>query len=148
MSVSFSSNPDAAASGPVNPANYRVRSENNGDKGDSRSQKYYTDVFNMGPDSYGPEEEFEGMYLLGMIIGFIVTGFFMIFGVIVIVRDEILRHKRFEMDLEKVKNTLRTTYNVSAGMMGTFATEFRDREAARGKKKDAEAERKALQEIN
>ena len=143
--LSFSSTPTPTA----NPENYRIRSENNGNKGDSRSQKYYTEVFNMAPDSYGPEEEFEGMYLLGMIIGFIVTGFFMIFGFIVIVRDEVLRHKKFEEDLEKEKKKLTSdTYGVSSGMMATFAAEFRDKEAARGKAVDAEAERKALQEIN
>lgn len=81
--------------GSADPSSYLIRSENNGNKADSRSKKYYTDVFNMASDSHGASDEFEGMYLVGLIIGFITTGFFVIFGAIVIVKDEVDRHKKF-----------------------------------------------------
>lgn len=135
--------------GVVDPASYRIRSENNGDKGDSRSTKYYTEVFNMSPETYGPEEEFEGMYLIGMILGFVTTGLFMIFGFIAIVRDECKRHEDFKANVEKEKNKLTAVpYSMDASQMRILDKEFRDREESRGKAVDVEKERRELAEIN
>lgn len=135
--------------GTIAPSSYRIRSTNNGDKEDSRSIKYYTDVFNMGPDSYGPEEEFEGMYLIGMILGFVTTGLFMIFGFIKIISDECKRHTTFKDNVEKEKKKLTgAPYNCDASTMTQYGKEFKDKENNLGKKVDAEKERRELAEIN
>ncbi len=58
-----------------------------GDKGDSKS-KTYTEVFNQAKDSHASPPTFEGGYQLGLILGFITTGAFMIFAVSTLIYDE------------------------------------------------------------
>jgi hypothetical protein len=104
---SFQSRPDevVSANTVADPNMFPMRSENNGNAIDSRS-KYYTNVFNMGPETHGEQEEFEGMYLIGTILGFVTTGLFMIFGFIVIVADEVKRHETYSSDIAKLKKKL------------------------------------------
>ena len=63
------------------------RSLHEGNKSDSRS-KYYTLSFNLAPNTHGEPEEFEGAYLYGLILGFIATIGFIIFGFSAIIFDE------------------------------------------------------------
>ena len=127
---------------------FPIVSQNNGDAGDSRSQ-YYTNVFNMGPETHGEQEEFEGMYLIGMILGMVTTGLFMIFGVIVILRNEVKRHYEYSDDVQKAKNKLTgKQFECSVSDMNAYAKEFKDKELSRGKAVDAEEERRRLAEIN
>ena len=82
-------------------------------KADTRATKYFTDVFNVAPNTHGEAPTFEGTYLAGIIVGFLVTGGFLIFGFTAIVWDECKRHEDFKKQLVKDENTLRNTHHVS-----------------------------------
>ena len=84
----------------------RGRALHNSEKGDSRATKYFTDFFNVSKNTHGEAPEFEGAYLVGMILGFLVTGGFMIFGVTTLILDEIKRHKDFKKLLLKDESAL------------------------------------------
>ena len=119
-----------------------------GKESESRSN-YYTNEFTQTPDAYGEHEEFEGMYLYGMIIGFIVTGIAMIFAVTTILLDEVNRHKRFEADVQNSINTMKSTYECTQQDIDAYLKEYAKKEELRGNKKLAEElERARLAEIN
>ena len=93
------------------------------DKADSRSSAF-TDTFTTTPDSFGAPEEFEGIYLVGLIAGFVTTAIAMIFAVVVILRDEKLRHKRFKEDVELAKKRLMTKHGCSQQDIVLYEAEF------------------------
>ena len=62
------------------------------DNSESLSVEGYTKVFCMSDRCHAPPPEFEGGALIGMILGFGVTGCFVIFGFITIILDEKRRH--------------------------------------------------------
>ena len=70
-----------------------------GEKEDSASEQGYTDKFCMDDKCHAPKPEFEGANLVGLCIGFTVTALFMIFGVVVIIRDEIHRIRNYKAQL-------------------------------------------------
>jgi len=117
------------------------------DKDDTRSEAF-TDTFNVSEDSHGPQEEFEGGYQLGLILGFIVTGVAMLFAVVVILNDECKRHTKFQKMVEDDIHQLKAKHGCSQADIDRYMTEFEDKEKLRGVKVDAEEERKKLAEIN
>ena len=58
------------------------------DKENSRSN-YFTDKFAAEEGTFGPPAEASGANLAGLVIGFLCTGFFIIFAVITLICDEI-----------------------------------------------------------
>ena len=54
----------------------------------------------------------------------ITTWSFMIFGIIVIITDEVRRHKRFNLEVLTDERKLRTTYNCSEDDMAYYEKEF------------------------
>lgn len=105
------------------------------DKANSKSTLGYTKVLCMTDDCHAEKPEFEGMNMIGLCVGFAVTALFMIFGVIVIIRDEIHRHRKYKQDLIVDQEKLRKS-GVDAGLQQAYDKEFFDRENA--KKKTAE----------
>ena len=97
----------------------RGRNLKDGNKEDSRSN-YYTEKFNLREETHGPEDTFEDGYQIGVILGFIVTASFMIFGVITIIWDEINRHKRFKEQVRKDESRLRNDHNCSEETMRLY----------------------------
>jgi len=118
-----------------------------GNKGESRSN-YYTKEFPEGAAYHGEVPTFEGNAQLGLILGFITTGFFMIFGVVVLIQDECKRHESFKKIVSDDIVKLKTTYNVTDAEIQQYENEFLERESMRGKAVDVEKERLAIAEIN
>ena len=79
---------------------------------DSRSQQYFTAHFNLAEDTRGDRATFDGANLIGMIVGFVVTGAFMIFASAVLIRDEMNRHAKFAMTVEDDIKVLTQDYKV------------------------------------
>lgn len=77
------------------------------EKEDSNSEQGFTDRFCMSDKCHAEKPEFEGGNLIGIIVGFVVTGLFMIFGVVVIIRDEIKRIHDFRDQLVQDRNKLK-----------------------------------------
>lgn len=93
------------------------------EKDDSRSG-VFTDTFNVSPESHGPAEELEGGYQIGVIVGFIVTAIFMIFGVIVILNDECKRHDKFKQMVEDDIHQLKAKHGCSQQDIDRYLNEF------------------------
>ena len=117
-----------------------------GDPGESRSQ-FFTETFNQSPSGFAPRPTFEGGWQLGLILGFVTTGCFMLYGVIVLIWDERNRHIEFKQRVLQDESKLMHTHNVQVQEMDQFRREFADREASLGKNLDEE-ERARLAEIN
>lgn len=115
-----------------------------GDKDESNSEQGFTDKFCMGDECHAPKPEFDGANLAGLIIGFVVTGLFMIFGVIVIIRDEINRMHDFREQLVQDRDKLRRQ-GIDDGTLAKYDGEFMTRETA--KKKTAEELERERQEL-
>ena len=86
------------------------RKLHDGDKTQSRS-KYYTDTFVNDPRLVGKPADFDGMFGIGLIVGFILTGLFMVFAIFWIVRDEIERHGTYKQKIEDDKKKLMRDYD-------------------------------------
>ena len=117
---------------------------------DTRSVNGYTNVFTYEKDTRGKPETYEGGYQIGLIVGFITTWSFMVFGIFTIIRDEINRHYRFRGEVQEDEGKLVRHYGCSSEDMLAYEKEFRDREKLRNMNvKEREAlERAALAEIN
>ena len=87
--------------------NLRGRSLHAEDKSESKSTQGYTDDFCNVDACYGDDPEFEGANLVGVIVGFAVTGLFMLFGIVVQIRDAIRRVDNYRADLDKDRRKLR-----------------------------------------
>jgi|Transcript_43156 hypothetical protein len=117
-------------------------------QGESKSN-LYTITFKEGPNTNGGPEEFEGGNLIGLIIGFVCTGIFMIFASIEIILDEIARHASFKKKIVQAESELLTYVKYcDRTTVNKWLQEFEEKEKARGSKVDTEKERKELQEIN
>ena len=116
-------------------------------KSESRS-KYYTDYFSSQPNTFGEKQEFEGPYLAGIIVGFIVISILMIFAFVVVTYDEILRHRTYDQNVQDAIQNLINVYKCSPDDVKLIEKEFNDKEEARGKRRDIEKERQELAEIN
>ena len=99
------------------------------------------------PDSRDPNWKLPEISLIGIIVGFGATFAFLAFAVVVIIIDEAARHKDLESKVEEAKETLRNTYNCTVKEMNEIDAEFHEKEI-KGDQFDAEAEQKALAEIN
>ena len=125
----------------------RGRSRHLRDKDNSRSQ-VYTDNWNLAPNTYGPDADFTGGLQIGLILGFIATGAFMVFASIVIILDEKKRHRDFAELVVKARNKLRSL-GCDNSDFAQFDNEFAEREKNRFiSKEEAEKQRKALAEVN
>ena len=102
----------------------------------------------MSPESHGPHEEFTGGYQIGLILGFVVTAFAMVFAVVVILNDECNRHDRFKKLIEDDIHQLKAKHGCSQADIDRYLAEFEDKEKIRGQKVDTEAERQKIAEIN
>ena len=113
-------------------------------KGDSLSEKGFTDEFCMDEKCHAEKPEFEGMNLVGLAVGFTVTAIFMIFGVMVIIRDEIHRIRNYRAQLVTDRSKLQAM-GVTAQQLQDYDNEFTNRETA--KKKTAEELERERQEL-
>lgn len=100
--------------------------------------------------SSGDSEAFEGIWLIGLIVGFVSTGIFIAYAATVIIIDEVDRHNRFKKDIEEAKKDLRDErkFGVTQDQLNQMLAEFDRREKNRGKGEDAEKARQELAEIN
>ena len=118
-------------------------------KADTRAKGWYTDTFNWSKTSYGPDETFEGGMQVGLIVGFISTGIFMIFAVSWLIYDEVKRHETFKRQVEEDWARLQRYVGSDPEDKRKYELEFAEREATRKMSKaEAEAQRKALAAVN
>ena len=120
------------------------RSLNDFKKEDSLSSDGFTDQMCMSDVCFGPDPEFDGANLIGVILGFVVTGAFMIFGIFVQIRDAIKRVDDYHADLRKDIQKLRDQ-GCDAKALASYENEFYERENA--KKKTAEEMEKERLEL-
>ena len=79
----------------------------------------FTETFAQGPDGYGKDYRSEGWELsersqIGLLVGFICTGIFILFALVQIIVDEVKRHSDFENKVNTAFDTLRgEPYNYS-----------------------------------
>ena len=79
----------------------------------------FTETFAQGPDGYGKDYRSEGWELpersqIGLLVGFICTGIFILFALVQIIVDEVKRHSDFENKVNTAFETLRAEpYNYS-----------------------------------
>ena len=116
-------------------------------KEDSRSQ-VYTDTFNMSPNTWGPDATFDGGNQIGLILGFVITGCFMIFAWGTLIWDEKQRHEAYRKLLLQDENYLRTMLRCGPDDFAIFEKEFEEQERARFDTKEAAKQRAELAEIN
>ena len=110
---------------------------------DTKSTKGFTKVFCMSHECHAEPAEFEGGHLIGLIVGFVVTAGFMLFGVIVIIKDEIDRHGKYAQQLIDDRIKLRAAGATDADI-AAYDREFFERENAK-KKTAAELEKERLE---
>jgi len=113
------------------------------EKAETKSTKGFTDIFCMSDKCHAEAPEFEGANLIGLAVGFTVTAGFMIFGVIVIIRDEIKRHKDYAADLINDVHRLEAA-GASEQMIKDINRAFYEKENAK-KKSAAELEKERLE---
>ena len=123
------------------------RELHSGNKDDSRSN-YYTKSFNVAEGTFGEPQSMTGSYQIGVILGFVTTAVFMIFGVTVIILDEVQRHNNNWRLVRKAEKELKNNHGYKEDQLEAIRREFKDKEAIRGKKVDAEKERQELAAIN
>ena len=117
-------------------------------KADSLSDDGYTDKFCMKDFCFGPDPEFEGGNLIGVVLGFAVTGIFMIFGIVVQIRDAIHRVDNYHADLAKDRRKLEEQ-GCDQQALDLYDREFHERENAKAKtKEEMEKERLELMAKN
>ena len=117
------------------------------EKSESKSKPYYTDYFTQGEGYHGAHEAFIDGNLVGVIIGFIATGIFMIFAVVNLIIDEKQRHINFQKKVDNDISDLKLR-GVDEATLQKWAKEFQEKEATRGQARDLEKERQELAEIN
>ena len=126
----------------------RGRSLHPEDKSESKSTQGYTDDFCMTDECFGPDPEFDGANMIGVVLGFAVTGLFMIFGIVVQIRDAIHRVDNCHADLAKDRRKLQEQ-GCDAKMMDQYDNEFIERENRKKlTKEEAEKERLDLMAKN
>ena len=101
----------------------RGRKLHEGDKNQSRS-KYYTDTFINKPENVGKPADYEGMYGIGLIVGFVLTGLFMIFAIFWIVKDEIDRHATYKQKIQDDIKKLQRDYEWTPENIRVALAEF------------------------
>ena len=87
----------------------KVRDLHSGVPGDSRSSAF-TKEFNEAANTNGGKDDYEGMYGVGVIVGFVLTGIFMIFAMAWIILDEIQRHKAYAAKIDEYRSRLMNKY--------------------------------------
>ena len=122
------------------------RKLHSGNADESRSE-YYTETISTRSDLSGDPEKFEGLYLVGLIVGFILTGLFMAFAIFWIVKDEIERHWFYLGKIEKDIKRLTNVYGWTDADVKRAADDFVEKERLRGQK-DAAKEQEELAKIN
>lgn len=122
------------------------RKLHSGNPDESRSE-YFTTTISTRPELVGKPEEFEGLYLVGLIVGFILTGLFMAFAIFWIVKDEIERHWFYLGKIEKDIKRLTNVYGWTDADVKRAAEDFVEKERLRGQK-DAAKEQEELAKIN
>ena len=110
---------------------------------ETKSVQGYTKTFCSLDICHGEDPVFEDGNLVGLAIGFTVTGIFMTFGVVVIIRDEMHRVVNYNADLDKDRAKLRGQ-GVDAATMQSYDQEFFTRENTK-KKSAAELEKERLE---
>ena len=108
----------------------------------------FTHDFAHTADTYGVPEEYTGANLVGAIIGFLVTGIFMVFAIIMLINDEIKRHKEFAQKISDDKRKLKSIYNVDQNQLDAWEREFEEKDKLVMTKEARQAEREKLAEIN
>ena len=123
------------------------RKLHNGGAENSRSTEYFTEKFCSVPECYGKAADFDGAYGIGVIIGAIATFLAMVFAIVVIVVDEMQRHKEFAAKIVTAKIKLTGEHGVSQELYDSYIGEFEEKEA-RGADADHLKEQEELAEIN
>ena len=113
-------------------------------KEDTASVEGFTNAFCTASFCTAPENEFEGASLVGLIVGFTVTFCAMLFAVIVIIRDEIKRHKDYAIQLEKDRADLMSKHGATQKDLDDYDQAFMTKENAK-KKTAAELEQERLE---
>ena len=88
------------------------------------------------------------MFGIGLIVGFVLTGLFMIFAIFWIVKDEIERHATYKQKIEDDKKKLTRDYDWTAENIRVALAEFAEKEKLRGQKRDVAAEQAELAQVN
>lgn len=81
--------------------------------------------------------------LIGIIVGFSVTGIFIIFAIVNIIIDETQRHAQFSEKVQSAANILQDKYEVKEDELAEMFREFAEKDA-KGSTANAEEERKEL----
>ena len=102
------------------------------------------DTNEFGPSYNHEGEDLNDSAMFGLIIGFVVFGGFLLFSIIMLIRDAINRSKYYNDLVESRKLTLRNTYNCSQADIDSFVKEFEEA----GKKKAVSEQDDAISMVN
>ena len=108
----------------------------------------YTNTWNFADNTHREFPPVEGLSMIGMVLGFGATFIFFVTAVILIVRDEIIRHRTYEKLIERDIRRLKTDHKQSDEDVERILKEFDEAEEKRGQAVDATAAAKELAEIN
>ena len=86
--------------------------------------------------------------MLGMIVGFSCTAVFLISAAILIIYDEVTRHKTYDELIRRDLRKFKSSFQFNQDQMDVLEKDFQDAEEKRNRKVDATADAKELQEIN
>ena len=118
------------------------------DDGILTDKESFTETWNFDEDTHREFPPVEGGSLVGMIVGFGCTFIFFTTAVILIVRDEIIRHRTYEKLVERDIRRLKNDHKQSDEDVDRILNEFLEAEEKRGQAVDATAAAKELAEIN
>ena len=106
-----------------------------------------TEHFNMSEDGHRVTPPIEGTALIGMVVGFGSTFVFFVIAAILIISDEIKRHKDYAAQIERDLKRFDEFYYDDQQRAG-LEKEFMEAEAKRGVRVDARAAAQELSAIN
>lgn len=96
----------------------------------------FTETF-ASPDVI-PELELSETSRVGLILGFLAVGLFIIYANIKVIIDEKKRHQKFEEDIEEVERTLQNEYKVDENELNQIKEEFAQMESGELGEKNGE----------
>ena len=98
------------------------------------TNKPYTNTFNLNPDSYYTDGEvLTSTSQIGLILGFVALGVFLLYAFVMVIRDEWARHEDFKKKVADALNELRSRYQCDAREIENYERDF-DEAEARGHK--------------
>ena len=87
-----------------------------------------------------PELELSDISQVGLLLGFISVGLFLLYANFKVIMDEMKRHAKFEQDIEESELSLQNDYKVDQGELDQIKREFAQIESGEFGQKNGEEE--------